>query len=459
MTATIPTTVAGFRGLVLGPDAPDYDRARRVWNAAVDRRPALIARCAGAADVIAAVRFGREHSLQIAVRGGGHSVPGFSTCDDGLVIDLSEMRGIRVDPQGRIAFAQPGLTWAEFDGETQAFGLATPGGEVSDTGIAGLTLGGGIGWLTRTLGLSCDNLISVDLVTAEGRLLQVDAENHPDLFWAVRGGGGNFGVVTEFRFRLHPVGEILSGPLMYPAEQAPEVLRAVQEWALSVHDQMSLNVVLATLPPVPDVPPELRGAPALLVIPAWFGAATSGWLLLDDLRRIGKPVVDAIAPTSYVPLQCSMDPMTPPGLVYHMRSDMLGRLDGAAIDTLLEHWSRISSPRSAILLRLGGGAMAAVHPAATAFQHRSPSWVMTIASVWESPTDDDAPHVTWTQDLWRAMRQNAMGVYVNYLGNEGPARIEEAYGAATRQRLATVKATYDPDNVFRLNQNIPPADA
>jgi FAD/FMN-containing dehydrogenase len=460
MTATsAPTLIQGFQGSVLTPDSDEYESARRVWNAAIDRRPALIARCAGPADVVAALGHAERHRLAVAVRGGGHSIPGFSTCDDGLVVDLSGLRTISVDPTARTATVGPGATWADLDSACQGVGLATPGGEVSDTGVAGLTLGGGIGWLSRLHGLSCDNLISAQVVTADGQTLTADADHHADLFWALRGGGGNFGIVTEFRFGLHPVTDVIGGPLMYPAEQAPEVLRAVQERVRSVPDELAVNVVLATLPPGPEVPAELRGKAGLIVIPAWFGHGTHGRLLLEELRAIGRPAVDGIGPVPYIELQRSMDPMTPPGRPSYIRADMLGHLDGTAIDALVEHAARAPSPFSAVMLRLAGGMMARVDPAATAFPNRHAEWVMTIAAIWASTAEDAAPHTRWTRETWAAMHPHACGTYVNYLSDdEGDERLEQAYGGPEPlQRLAQVKAVYDPGNVFRLNQNIRPA--
>ncbi|MGY1707831.1 FAD-binding oxidoreductase [Geodermatophilus sp. SYSU D00697] len=446
----------GFRGEVVSPGSPDYERARRVWNLAIDRRPRMVARCTGAADVIAAVRHARERGLPLAVRGGGHSIPGFSTCDDGIVVDLSGMKGIRVDPRSRTATAQPGLTWAEFDAETQAFGLATPGGEVSDTGIAGLTLGGGIGCLSRKFGLSCDNLLSADLVTADGRLLQVGPDEHPDLFWALRGGGGNFGIVTEFRFRVHPVGPMVAGPLMYPEDQAPAVLGALQDLALDAPREFALVAALATMPPLPEVPQPLQGRRTLVVIPCWVGSRSEGEAFLRGVRGIGRPVVDGVGITSYVALQRSADAMNPPGLHNYVRSDLLGRLDDAAIDRLIGQWAGVSSPRSVILLRLLGGAISDVDPRATAFVNRGGRWLVTVSSSWEGGPGD--AHRRWARDTWTALRPAAAGTYVNHLdGDEGRARIKEAYGgSAGYQRLAAVKAAYDPDNVFRLNQNIEP---
>ncbi|MHA6797452.1 FAD-binding oxidoreductase (plasmid) [Pseudonocardia bannensis] len=430
MTSTLSTSISGFRGSVLDPTSPDYEQARGVWNAAIDRRPALIARCTGAADVIGALRHARSRGMTVAVRGGGHSGPGFSTCDDGLVVDLSPMRAVRVDPRTRTAWVQGGATWGEFDAEAQAFGLATPGGEVSDTGVGGLTLGGGIGWLSRLHGLSSDNLVSADVVTADGRLVRASAEDDADLLWALRGGGGNFGVVTEFGFRLHPVDRILGGPLLYPADQAPEVLRAVQEWALTAAREMSLNVALATLPPDPALPAEVRGARALVVFPVCFGTGAAGRQQLEQLRTIGRPAVDDVGPLDYLALQRWMDPLTPPGRCYYVRSDMLGVLDDGAIDAMLDAWATVTSPTTAVLLRLGGGAMAEPPAGATAFGHRDAFWITAIVSSWE-PGDAPDRHTTWTRSLWRSLRPGARGVYVNYLeGDEDPGHVDEAAGTA-----------------------------
>lgn len=459
MTVTdLPPTLPGFRGALLAPGTPGYDDARRVWNAAVDRRPAVVARCTGAADVVAALAHAREHGLRVAVRGGGHSIPGFSTCDDGIVIDLSGLRSVHVDPRARTATAEPGATWAEFDRETQAFGLATPGGEVSDTGIAGLTLGGGIGWLSRLHGLACDNLTGVELVTADGRTVRASADELPDLFWAVRGGGGNFGVVTRFHYRLHEVGPLVAGPMLYRAEDAAAVLLGLQRIVEDAPRELSALCVLATLPPVDEMPPPLRGQRALVLIPAWFGDPAAGADTLARVRALGDPVVDAVGPTDYVSLQCCTDATTPPGRASYLRSDLLGTLTTAVVEDLMHVWAQVTSPYSAILLRPTGGAMNDPDRSATAFPHRDSRWLTTAAAMWE-PGGAPVPHATWARDVWSALRPAAVGTYVNHLdGDEGTARVAEAYGGADRlRRLGAVKAAYDPDNVFALNQNIRPA--
>ena len=457
MTTTDLPAVAGFRGTLFVPGSPGYDDARRVWNAAVDRRPAIVARCTGPADVVAALAHARERRLPVAVRGGGHSIPGFSTCDDGLVVDLSGLREVHVDPKTRSATAGPGATWAEFDRETQAFGLATPGGEVSDTGVAGLTLGGGIGWLSRMHGLSCDNLLAADVVTADGRLVRASAQELPELFWALRGGGGNFGVVTRFHFRLHPVGPVWGGPLMFAPDDAAGVLTGLQDLVADAPRELSALCELATLPPLPDLPAALRGRRGLVVIPAWFGDPQSGHEWLDRVRRLGDPLVDAVGPTDYVSLQCSTDAMTPPGRASYVRSDLLGPLDDGVLAALVARWAEVTSPFSGVLLRVTGGAMNDPGPGATAFPHRSSRWLATAAAMWE-PGGAAGPHAAWARAVWRALRPAAAGTYVNHLdGDEGPDRLVEAYGGAERlHRLAAVKAAYDPDNTLALNQNIRP---
>ena len=447
-----------FRGEIVTPDHPAYDAVRRVWNGSIDRYPALIARCTGTADVIAAVRFAREHDLLVAVRGGGHSIPGFSTCDGGLLIDLQPMKGIAVDPVAREAVAQPGLTWAELDMETQAFGLATPGGEVSDTGIAGLTLGGGIGWLRRLHGLTCDNLLSVDLVTADARLVHASADENTDLFWGVRGGGGNFGIVTSFRYRLHIVGPFVGGMVMHPIERGPEVLRFYRQLASAAPDEITLMAAIITAPPAPFVPEDLRGRPAVVLGAAHFGSSQAGASALAELGGFGPPAVNAIRPMGYVELQRLVDEATPRGMQTYVKSEMLTGLTDDVIDAVVRAGRAPSSPMNQILLPQLGGAMSRVPRDETAFVHRQAAFMATIASMWSSPQEADAPHLAWARDLWDAMRTASTGgAYVNHLGREGDARLRQSYGEATYTRLAALKKAWDPDNFFRLNQNIAPA--
>ncbi|MDP8991972.1 MAG: FAD-binding oxidoreductase [Actinomycetota bacterium] len=451
-----------FRGETLLPGDEGYEQARRVWNGAVDRRPALIARCTGAADVVAAVRFARDHELVVSVRGGGHSIPGFSVCDGGLMIDLQPMKGIRVDPARRTATAQPGLTWAEFDRETQAFGLATTGGEVSDTGIAGLTLGGGIGWLKRKHGLTCDNLISADVVTADGHLVAASEAENADLLWGLRGGGGNFGVVTSFHYQLHPVGPVLlAGAVMHPGERAGEVLRFYRDLVAEVTDEVSLMVALVTAPPAPFVPAPLRGKRVALMAACYVGPVEDGERHLEPLRDFGPPAADLLHPMPYTVLQSMIDEANRPGLLNYTKAEWLRELSDEAVDALVEHAATVTSPMSQILLHQMGGAVTRVGRDETAFAHRDAAFSLTIPSIWASPHEDPTPHVEWARSLWQAMRPASTGgAYVNHMdGDEGEERVLQAYGPRTYERLVALKTKYDPTNFFYLNQNIKPLAA
>jgi FAD/FMN-containing dehydrogenase len=448
----------GFLGTVVLPDDDAYDDVRKLWNGACDRYPAVIARCETTSDVVSAVRFAREHDLIIAARGGGHSVPGLSSCDGGIMIDLQPMQAISVDPDARIATAQTGMTWRTFDAATQEFGLATTGGEVSYTGIAGLTLGGGIGWLKRSHGLTCDNLLDAELVTADGSVVRANPEQEPDLFWALKGGGGNFGIVTELRYQLHPVGVSLGGAVMHSLSRGREVLSFVQELSASVSEKTSFAIVIVIAPPAPFVPVELRGKPVVIVAAWHLGTVEDGERALAPLRRFGPPAADLLHPTSYCELQQSVDPMVPPGLHYYAKSEMLTGLTNEVCDAAVAFGDSITSPLSQLLLHQLGGAMARVPVGATAFPHRSAGWMNTIAAAWAPDDADPDRHVRWARDAWTAMLVSSTGgAYVNHLGVEGQDRIRHAYGEATYGRLARVKAVWDPENVFRLNQNIAPS--
>ena len=444
--------VQGFlesvRGLALKPGTEGFDAARRVWNGMIDRTPGLIVRCAGAADVISAVAFAREQRLPLAVRAGGHSAAGNGVCDGGLVVDLSAMKGLQVDPVRRTARAEPGLTWGEFDRETQAFGLATTGGVVSTTGIAGLTLGGGIGWLMRTHGLTCDNLLSVDLVTADGRLLTASAEEHADLYWAVRGGGGNFGVVTSLEYRLHPVGPaILGGLLIWPQQLAGEVLRRFRDFTQTAPENAGAYAALGTSP---------EGVPVVLIIFFYHGPIADGERLLQPLRDFGPPVADLVQPMPYTAFQQILDALNPPGNRVYWKSAMLQSLDDEVIETIIEHAAAPPSPLSAAIIEFYGGAANRVGVGETAYPHRDTQYALNAVAMWTDP-DEDAANIRWSRGLWEATRRFSPGsVYVNFLGlDEGADRVRAAYGP-NYERLAALKAKYDPDNLFRINQNITP---
>jgi FAD/FMN-containing dehydrogenase len=450
-----------FRGELLLPPSPGYDVGRQIWNGVFDRHPACIARCTGAADVIAAVRFAREHELSVAVRSGGHGVAGHAVCDGGLVIDLSPMKGIRVDVQARTARAQAGVLWGELDRETQLHGLATVGGIVTHTGIAGLTLGGGIGWLMRKYGATVDNLLSVDLVTADGDLVTASTDENPELFWGVRGGGGNFGVVTSFEYRLHPVGPIvLAGPIFHRLEDAPELLRFYREFAAAAPDELTTIFELSVAQPLPFLPAEVHGESIVWIGGCYAGPTQEGADVVRPLKEFGKPIADLLEPKPYQALQSSFDPFVPHGWHRYWKSVELPCLTDDAIDTLVESASAQTSPLSYCIVFQLGGALGRVGRDETAFTQRDAAYNVNINAVW-TPEDDDAErHIRWAGDYFSAMQPYARDrVYVNFLGDEGSDRVRHAYGAATYDRLARLKATYDPDNFFRLNQNIRPGRA
>jgi FAD/FMN-containing dehydrogenase len=450
-------TALDFRGQLIRPDDPMYDAARRVWNGAIDRHPALIARCTGVADVIAAVRFAREHDLVVSVRGGGHNVAGTAVCDDGVVIDLSPMKGIWVDPVAGRARAQAGLLWGEFDRETQRFGLATPGGIVTHTGVAGLTLGGGLGWLMRKHGLTCDNLLSADVVTADGRLVRASAQENADLFWGLRGGGGNFGIVTSFEFRLHPVGPtVLAGVVLYPAARAREVLDEYRHYIASAPDELMTIAVLRMAPPAPFLPARIHGQPVLIIGACYSGPVEEGERVVAPLRRFGEPLADLIQPTLYTSHQAMLDASVPHGLAYYWKSEYLPPLSDGLVATLTEHAWRVATPQSYTALFHLGGAVGREDPESSAFEDRRATHGMTIDGVWSDPAMAGAC-IGWARDFWEAVRPHASGrVYVNFLGDEGQDRVRAAYGTAKYERLRALKRTYDPTNFFRMNQNIVP---
>jgi FAD/FMN-containing dehydrogenase len=459
MATRATSALAGsFAGELLTPGDDGYDDARQVWNGAIDRRPALIARCSGVPDVAAALRHAREHDLLVAVRGGGHGVAGQAVCDDGIVIDLSAMRGVEVDPAGRTARAQGGVLWGELDGATQEHGLATVGGIVTHTGIAGLTLGGGIGWLMRRHGATVDNLLSAEVVTADGAVLRASADEHPELFWGLRGGGGNFGIATSFEYRLHEVGPmVLSGPLFSALEEGPEVLRFYRELIAEAPDELTTIVNLRRAPALPFVPAELHGRPVVAAIVCYAGAVQRGEEVLAPLRGFGRPLLDAIAPRPYVELQELFNPGVPHGWHYYWKSWELPPLSDGAIDTLVEHAARITSPGSYVIVFQLGGAIARVGEHETAYGQRDAAHNVNINAVWlpDDPAGDE--HVRWARECYSALEPHATGrAYVNFLADEGQQRVRAAYGEERYARLVALKRAHDPDNVFRLNQNIDP---
>jgi FAD/FMN-containing dehydrogenase len=459
LDATATSDLTAFRGEVIRPGDPGYEQARRVWNGQIDRRPQLIARCTGTEDVRAALAFARDRQLPIAVRGGAHNVAGNAVCDDGLVIDLSPLKGVHVDPAARTARAQPGVTWGELDRETQAFALATTGGLVSTTGIAGLTLGGGIGWLARKHGTACDNLRSADVVTADGSVLTASTTENPELFWGLRGGGGNFGIVTSLEYRLHPVGpEVLAGPVFHAGEHAADVLRFFRDYVATAPDELTVVASFMTAPAAPFLPPEAHGTLVVALAVCYAGDLAEGERVLRPLRSFGRPLADLIAPTPYTALQRMSDEGYPAGLRNYWKSSYVDDLSDAAVATVAEHAEGMPSPRSAFYFEHLGGAIA--RPAEpTAFGHRDATFDLAILAIWEDPEETDL-HISWTRRFWEAMQPHARpGVYVNNLGEEGHDRVRTAYEPQTYERLVRLKERYDPENVFRCNQNIAPRAA
>jgi hypothetical protein len=439
-----------LRGDLLLPSDAGYDHARSIWNGMIDRRPALVARCRGAADVARAVVFGRDHDLLISVRGGGHNVAGNAVCDGGLMIDLSQMRCVHVDSGTRRARAAGGATWGDFDAETQCFGLATPGGLISATGVAGLTLGGGIGWLTPSYGLACDNLTAVQLVTAEGEIVTVNEEENTDLLWGLKGGGGNFGVATSFEFAAHPVGPTLFGGItLHPLDEAEGVLRHLVDFMETAPDELGAVAGFTTTP---------DGQPVVATIAVYNGSLADGEATVAPLRRFATPLLDSFAPTPYRTLQTLFDAGAPPGLRYYWKSSFLDALPDEALSTVVAHARRRPSSSSKIFLEFLRGAFARVPGDATAFDHRASPFNLLIIGSWEHPADDDSNR-SWARDTWQSMQSFASpGVYVNYLGteaDEGSNRVPAAYGPGKLARLVALKRKYDPTNLFRMNQNIP----
>jgi FAD/FMN-containing dehydrogenase len=447
------------RGPVLTPADPGYDPARTIWNGMIDRRPAVIVRCAGVSDVRHSVAFGREHKLAIAVRGGGHHIAGNAVCDGGIMVDLSQMRSVRIDPARRRAFVEPGATLRDFDHEAQAFGLATPLGINSTTGVAGLTLGGGFGWLSRKLGMTVDNLLSADVVTAEGTLLQASESEHPDLFWALRGGGGNFGVVTRFEFELHPVGpEVFAGLVVFPADQGRGVLQRYREFVKDAPDDLSVWVVLRQAPPLPFLPPGTHGTNVVVLAACYAGAVEKGPSMVAALREFGRPVGEHLGPVPYAAWQQAFDPLLAPGARNYWKSHNFTGLPDGLLDVLLRSASQLPSSQSEVFLGQLGGRASRISAEATAYPHRDALFVMNVHGRWDTPGEDQAG-IAWARACFNATAPFATGgVYVNFLTADETDRVTAAYGAHY-SRLVKVKGTYDPENVFCVNQNIRPVSA
>ncbi|MFJ3640068.1 FAD-binding oxidoreductase [Streptomyces sp. NPDC090108] len=456
--ATVAELEAGLRGSVVRPGDPGYDEARTVWNAAHDKRPALIVRCAGTADVVRAVDFARSQDLLVAVRGGGHSIAGFSTCEDGIVIDLSPMKGAFVDPVERRVVAQAGMTWADLDHETQAFGLALTGGLVSSTGISGFTLGGGVGWLLRRHGLASDNLAAVEMVTADGRVVRASEEENPELFWALRGGGGNFGIVTSLEFRLHPVGpQVLGGLIVFPLEQAEQVITGWRELLPELPDDLTTLVNLTTAPPVPFLPPEVHGTRVVVLGAVYAGDPASGEAAVAPLRALGTPVADILGPMPYTAVQRMLDPLWEAGAHNYFTSAFVEPTD-EALDAVLRQHLATPTPASEVHLHQLGGAFARVPADATAFSQREPSLLCNVIARTSDPADFGEA-VAWA----RAAREEIAGhgrgtMYVNFTGDGAEDKVRASYPEEVYARLVRVKDAYDPTNMFRLNQNIRPSE-
>ena len=444
------------RGEVFTPGDEGYADASRIWNGAHDgRRPALLVRYSGSADVIAALRFARSNDLEVAVRGGGHSIPGFSTGDGVAVIDLSPMDEVHVDPAARRATVGGGAVWADVDHETQAHGLATTGGLISSTGVAGYTLGGGIGWLMRKHGLACDNLVAADVVTADGELIHASETENPDLLWGLRGGGGNFGIVTRFEFTLHPAGPMVyAGPIFYSADTARDLLRAFREWAPGVSEDITAVLNLTTAPPLPVIPEEWHGRKVMAFLATSIGPVEEGPGHVESIRSTAEPIADLLGPVPYTVIQSLLDPLFPKGIHAYFKATNLARLDDELINRLCELHRQAPGPQCEIHVHQMGGAVARIGEGDTAFAERSMPYVLNAVAAWGEPGAADA-HRDWARAVIEAASEASTGrAYVNYLGDPGGGRA--AYGEATYERLVALKERYDPTNVFRRNQNIEP---
>jgi FAD/FMN-containing dehydrogenase len=448
-----------LRGRLIQPSDPEYDQARTIWNAMIDRRPALIVRCAGAADVRAAVGFARDHGLPLAVRGGGHNIGGSALCDDGLVIDLSAMLSVRVDPARRRAWVDGGATLHDFDHEAQAFGLAVPLGINSTTGVGGLALGGGFGWLSRAMGLTIDHLTGADIVTADGQLRHVSASEEPDLFWAIRGGGGNFGVVTTFEFALEPVGpDVTAGLIVFPLDQAKSVMMQYRDMVNTMGTDLTVWAVLRHAPPLPFLAPDVHGKHILAL--AVFSARKPDEVAaqLDRLRDFGQAAGEHVGPVPYTAWQQVFDPLLTPGARNYWKSHNFSTLSDAAIDTVVRYAGQLPTPQCEIFLGLLGGKASEPAPESAAYPHRNALFAMNVHTRWEAPADD-THCIAWAREFFEACAPYAAGsVYINFLTQDEGARIKEAYGK-NYDRLVEIKTTYDPHNLFRNNQNIAPRPA
>jgi FAD/FMN-containing dehydrogenase len=445
-----------LRGQMLQPEDPGYDEARKIWNAMIDRRPGMIVRCAGVADVRRSVAFARGNKLLLAIRGGGHNIAGNALCDGGLMIDLSQMKSVRIDPDARRAYVEGGATLGDFDHEAQAYGLATPLGINSTTGVAGLTLGGGFGWLSRKLGLTVDNLVSADIITADAERLRASASENPDLFWAIRGGGGNFGVATMFEFKLHPVGpDIVSGLIVFPFDQAKKVLTQYRDFVNNAPDDLSVWAVLRQAPPLPFLPPDVHGKEVVVLAICATMKTQEALSAIEPLRSFGKACGEHVGVQPYTAWQKAFDPLLTPGARNYWKSHNFTGLDDGAIDTLIQYTRKLPSSESEIFLGLLGGQTNRAAPDATAYPHRDVLFAMNVHTRWADPAQDEKC-ITWAREFFVASAPYAAGsVYINFLTEDEGERISEAYGK-NYARLVEAKNKYDPGNLFRQNQNIRP---
>jgi FAD/FMN-containing dehydrogenase len=448
----------GFGGRLIHPDDPEYDEARRVFNGMIDRRPALIARCSRVEDVVAAVDFARAQHLPLSVYGGGHGVTGAAMCDAGVCVDLRGMQRIDVDPDRKVAIAEGGATWGQFDAATQEHGLAVTGGRVSTTGIAGLALGSGSGWLERKYGFVCDNLIEAEVVTADGRIVRAAEDENPDLFWGLRGGGGNFGIVTKFHLRVHALGPIvLGGMLLYPAPAAAELLPFYRDFMAGAPDEVGSGLAFITAPPEEFVPEPVRGQPVIGVVCCYAGPVEDGEAAFKPLRAFGPPGLDLVQPMPYVAVQQLLDPAAQKGMQNYWTADFYDDLPDKAVDILVERGTQPVSPLTQIIVVPGGGAIARVDEEATAFGQRDAAWNIHYLSMWPDPADTEK-NIAYTREFAGAMKPWSTGrAYLNFLGDEGAARVEAAFGPEKYARLQALKDVWDPDNLFHINQNIPPS--
>ncbi|MDR6292195.1 hypothetical protein E9232_004733 [Inquilinus ginsengisoli] len=446
-TALIAAFAEGFSGAVIQPEGAGYDAARRIWNVSIDKHPGLIARCQGVADIVRAVHFARDNDLLVAVRGGGHNVGGRAVCDDGIVIDLSAMKAVFVDPQQRTVRVQGGATLGDLDRETHLHGLAVPTGVVSRTGIGGLALGGGVGWLVRKHGLTCDNILSCEVVTAAGEIVTASADSNPDLFWGLRGGGGNFGIVASFLFQAHPVSIVLGGLVLYPRDQAAALLRHYRGFMATAPDELTAYCGLISTP---------DGMPAAAVALCYSGDIAEGEKLLQPLRGFGTPFLDIVQPMPFPAMQQLADGSFPDGTYNYWKSTFLADLSDEVIDLIVEHGNRATSPLSGALVEFYGGAAGRVAPGDTAFAQRQSEFNVGITAQWTDAAEAQQ-HIAWVREAWDALQPHSSGGYLlNFLGEEAPTTIQAAFGA-NHARLVALKTKYDPTNFFSLNQNVAPA--